>query len=419
MNFNIKQFTQYPIGTIGIFGFAVFAPISIAFSQMCIGIAILGWIIKMIHLKSFQWKKTPLDIPILIYVIFQIIAVLNSQDIRIAISGWINTDWFILFYYAVVNLIDEESDYKRIFTIIAISGSISAIYGIIQHFVGIDFVRGDKNIWPYGNFFRATGFFSLPLTYGGVQLGIFLLLAPFYFLKDEILNKKVFSIVLLLLFFSIIASYARSAWMGFGTATVLLLFFLNKKYVFMVIGTTIAGVIAIYFIHPDLLFNQGLFSMFDISENAPYNNLVRIKLWQSAWAMIRDNWLFGIGYSNFSEIFETYKVPFDYRGLNDPHNDYLKVAALSGIFGGIAFIVVWVYDLRTKYIANRTPRFLENLTLWKAGSIGSFFSIFAFLIAGMTQEYYHDAETAELWWFIAALGMICVINKGNAKKNDI
>jgi O-antigen ligase len=405
------------VGKVGIFGFALFAPISIAFSQICIGITILGWIIIIIRKKSFVWKKTPLDIPIFIYVIFQILAVLTSQDIRIAWSGWINTDWFILFYYAVINHIDEESDYKKIFILLAISGSVSATYGIIQHFVGIDFVRGDKNMWPNGNFFRATGFFSLPLTYGGIQMAIFFLLAPFYFFREDILNKKVYSVILLLLFFSIIASYARSAWMGFGAAAVLLLFFLKKKYIFAAIGTTIIGVIAVYYIHPDLLFKYGLFSMFDISENAPYNNLVRIKLWQSTWIMIKDNWLFGIGYSNFAEIFETYKVPFDYRGLSDPHNGYLKVAALSGIFGGIAFIVLWSQDLKTKYITYRKPHFLADITIWKAGSVGSFLSIFAFLIATLTQEYYHDAESAELWWFIAALGMISVLN-GNKSYNE-
>jgi len=42
---------------------------------------------------------------------------------------------------------------------------------------------------------------------------------------------------------------------------------------------------------------------------------------------------------------------------------------------------------------------------------GSFFAIFAFLVAALTQEYYHDAETAELWWFITAVGMIGVLNK--------
>ena len=80
--------------------------------------------------------------------------------------------------------------------------------------------------------------------------------------------------------------------------------------------------------------------------------------------------------------------------------------------------MLWVCDLRAKYRSCRKPRFLENLNLWKTGSIGSFFAIFAFLVAALTQEYYHDAETAELWWFIAALGMISVLKKKNSKLEE-
>jgi len=399
------------IGLIAIYGFVLFAPISTALSQICIGITILGWILKMVQNKSLTWKKTPLDIPILIFVLTQIIPVLTSRHIPDALNTWIDNNWFILFYYAIINLLNEETDYKKIFIFLAISGTVSAAYGIFQHFTGIDIIRGYTNIWPYGNFHRATGFFSMPLTYGGVQLVIFILLFPFYFIDKKFLKQKLFLIVLILLFFSIIASYARSAWLGFALTSVFLLSFLPKKYVITLVGTAITGLVAIYFIHPDLLFRQGLFSMFDISENAPYNNLVRMKLWESTWAMIKDNWLFGIGYSHFDEIFATYKVPFDYRGLSEPHNEYLRVFAVSGIFGGLAFIYLWVYDLKTKYFTYRKPRFFENLTVWKAGSIGSFFTIFALMVASLTQEYYQDAETGALWWFITAIGMIGVMKK--------
>ena len=254
-----------PIGKIGILGFAFFAPISTALSQTCIGIAILGWIFKMTQNRSLTWKKTPLDIPILIYILTQIIPVLTSRHIPEALNTLIDNNWFILFYYAIINLINEEIDYKKLLIFLAISGTVSAVYGIFQHFAGIDIVRGYTNIWPYGNFHRATGFFSMPLTYGGVQLVIFILLLPFYSLNDKSINRKVFSVILLLLFFSIIASYARSAWIGFGITALFVLFFLPKKYVFTVIGAAITGFIVIYFIHPDLLFNQGLFSIFDIS----------------------------------------------------------------------------------------------------------------------------------------------------------
>jgi len=399
-----KMNLTFPIGQIGIYSFALFAPLSIAFSQISISITLLGWIMLIFQSRSFQWRKTPLDIPILIYVFIQFIAALFSQDMLIGIRVWLNTDWFILFFYAVVHLIDDEKQYKKIIILLALSGSVSAIYGIVQHFDGIDYLRGMRSLIEYGSFYRAIGFFDLPLTYGGVQLTLFLFLLPFYFVKQRFINRKIVLIIIILLLLSIFASYARSAWLGLGAVFIILLFFLDKKYMFSLIGAAVLGLILIYFIHPDLLFQKGLFSMFDMSETAHYNNRVRMHLWQTAIKMISDNWLVGIGYSHFTEIENLYKVPFDYRGLGSPHNIFLKIMCHSGILGGLAFINLWYQFFKSHY-THLKPDFFKNLNLYRAGSLGSFFAIFALLIGGLTQEYYYDHENAELWWFIVALGI--------------
>ena len=401
-----KKLIELPLGKIGIVGFVFFVPISIAISQLCIGLAIAGWLLLMIREKSLVWKKTPLDYPILIYLFTQIIAVLFSQNIGEGLSAWLNTDWFILFYYATINLIDSEEDFKHLLLIFTIAGCISAVYGIIQHFIGIEFFR-NKILSPRGNFYRATGFFNMSLTYGGIQLALFTFLSPFYFIHDLGVKKSMMRMILIILFASIIASYARSAWLGLGVFMLLVFILVRNRYKYYASAFIVFIFVMIYFVHPDLLFRQGVFSMFDISENAPYNNLVRLKLWESSWAMFKDHWIFGIGYSDWDHIFSFYKVPFDYRGLNDPHNDLLRVLALSGLTGGLAFLYLWISDLRHKYLSFRPNH--REITLWKAGSLGSFLTIIAFLAAGITQEYYHDAEIAELWWFLVALGMISVM----------
>ena len=410
-----QKIEKIPLGKIGIIGFALFAPISVAFSQIFIGISLLGWILQMFQKRSILWKKTPLDYPILIYIGTQIIAVLVSKNIGVGLTAWLNTDWFIIFYYATVNQVDSEKDYKQILTCLAISGSISALYGIFQHFAGIDIIR-NKNLIARGSFYRATGFFGLPLTYGGIQLGILTILFPFYFVKDAGIRKNILRVILIVLLASIVASYARSAWLGLGTVILLLFILLRNKYVLYSLAFIIFIFISVYFIHPDILFRNGVFSMFDISQNAPYNNLVRIKLWQSTWVMIKDHWLFGIGYSDWANIFADYMVPFDYRGLNEPHNDLLRVLALSGLLGGIAFIFLWFSDLKQKYVLIRSK--FDQITFWTAGGWGSFLVVISFLAAGFAQEYYHDAEIAELWWSIVALGMISDMRNNSEKSNN-
>ena len=411
---NFELLKNFNAGKLGIFGFAFFAPISIAISQVFIGITLLGWIFEMIKRRQILWQKTPLDFPILLFLLFQFIAVLNSYNIAAGFISWINTDWFILFFYAAVNLIERDEDYEILAKILLISGSVSAIYGIWQHFFGLDLIRGYE-LSPIGKFYRARGFFGTPLTYGGIQLTLFAILFPFYFIKKGNLNRNILLIGLLLIFASIIASYARSAWMGFGMLIFVSLFFMKRKYIYIVFGFIFISLLSVYIFHPDLLFNRGMFSMFDTSPTAPYNNLVRLKLWQSTINLIRENWVFGVGYSNFEQIFELYKIPFEYRGLKDPHNDILKVTALSGIFGGLTFIYMWISAL---WVKMRTIKFnLLEMNYFKAGILGGFFVVLSLLIAGITQEYYHDAENAQLWWFAAALGISGVIhsNKGDIK----
>lgn len=397
---NIKEIT---LGKIGIYGFVLFVPISLAMAQMSIGLAIAGWFLKMVRTRSFAWKKTPLDLPILIYVITQIIAVLHSRDISTGLGAWINTDWFILFYYATINIIDSEDDLKWIPVILAVSGSVSAIYGIVQHFMGFDYIR-HAELTSRGDFYRARGFFSLPLTYGGIQLGIFIFLFPFALIKELKLNKSIFRLILILLFASILASYARSAWLGFSMFVFLSLLLIRTRYTYFIFATIAGLFVLIYFIHPDLLFRHGVLSMFDMSENAPYNNLVRMKLWESTWALICDNWLFGIGYSHFGEIISIYKIPFNYGGLNDPHNDFLKVMALSGLTGITAYMFLWIIYLN--YFKSVIFKSSLPLSFGQAGVLGSTLAIISFLTAGLVQEYYHDAEIAGLWWFFVALGII-------------
>ena len=406
----LRYRAPFSLGVLGIYGFALFAPLSIAFSQISIGITLLGWIIQIIRQRSIRWQKTPLDLPLLIYCAVQLTAALLSRHMFIGIKVWLNTDWFILFFYAVIHLIEDQKQIRQIILLLAVSGTIAGLYGIVQHFQGIDYMRGMKSLIQYGNFYRAVGFFDLPLTYGGLQLALLWFLLPFYFVKEKWVNKSFFGAVLAVIFLSILASYARSAWLGMGGALILLIFFLEKKYVFTILGAILLGLILIYFLHPVLLFKKGLLSMFDTSDTASYNNLVRLRLWESSLNLIKDHWFLGIGYSDFSEIFDKYKVPFDYGGLSSPHNIFLKITCHSGLLGGLAYCAVWfsfLYAVYRKY----KPGFLKSFTPLKAGSIGSFFAVFALLVGGLTQEYYYDQENAELWWFIAAIGIIGIINR--------
>lgn len=208
---------------------------------------------------------------------------------------------------------------------------------------------------------------------------------------------------------SLIASYARSAWLGFIAMTFFGGLIKGKKYVLYVIAGLILVGAFLFVFHPALIYQHGLLSMIDISENMPYNNLVRIKLWGTALKIVADYPILGVGQGNFTYFFEKYKIPFNYRGIRSLHSDPLTFAVNSGVLGLLGFLSLWggfiFYSLK---VLNHN----EDLSQFKKGLIfGGTVAVIGFLIAGLTQSYYSDAEDAILWWIITGLVISAIGDK--------
>jgi len=106
------------------------------------------WLIKMVASRQFIFRRTPLDIPITIYLITQLLSTLFSIDPHVSVFGYysrfhgglLSTISYILLYYALVSNIDQDQVVKFL-KISLLSALIVSLYGILEHF-GID-----KDIW--------------------------------------------------------------------------------------------------------------------------------------------------------------------------------------------------------------------------------------------------------------------------------
>ncbi|MBI2031986.1 MAG: O-antigen ligase family protein [Candidatus Levybacteria bacterium] len=121
------------------------------------GITILisvSWIIKSIIKKQFQIQKTPLDIPILLFLLSQIISTLFSWDFHVSFWGYysrfngglLSTISYIALYYAFVSNFTAKNENNKIETlegtkmvknvllVSLMSGVVVALWGIPSHF---------------------------------------------------------------------------------------------------------------------------------------------------------------------------------------------------------------------------------------------------------------------------------------------
>lgn len=105
-----------------------------------------SWITKMILRKRFAIQKTPLDIPILLFLLSQIISTIISLDSHVSLWGYytrwngglLSTITYIILYYAFVSNAAElgqpKEVVKKMLGVSIISGIIVALWGLPSHF---------------------------------------------------------------------------------------------------------------------------------------------------------------------------------------------------------------------------------------------------------------------------------------------
>ncbi len=101
-----------------------------------------AWITKMTAQKRFYLQRTPLDIPIALFLLSQIISTIFSLDPHTSLWGYytrfngglLSIVSYILLYYAFVSNLLEIRMVKRLLITGLISGVIVALWGLPSHF---------------------------------------------------------------------------------------------------------------------------------------------------------------------------------------------------------------------------------------------------------------------------------------------
>lgn len=99
------------------------------------------WIAQMIVRKKINWQRTPLDLPLLLFFLSQLISTLFSLHPRTSWLGYytrlngglLSTISYLVLYYSFVNNVDRKGR-KKILTGLLISSILVSLYAILEHF---------------------------------------------------------------------------------------------------------------------------------------------------------------------------------------------------------------------------------------------------------------------------------------------
>jgi putative inorganic carbon (HCO3(-)) transporter len=386
-------------------GFVFFSPWSIAGAQTAVGVGLLAWLTRMVLSGRIGFVRTPLNLPILVYLITQVISVAVSPYKALSLRA-LGEEWMVLIFFLIVNNVQEEQKVKKLLVILISVSTLVGLYAVWQHYTGMDLYRG-TSLEQKGNVFLSLGFFDHHLTFGGYFMLIFLLASVL------LLDSRRWGVFRILDFlspvvlgFSLLFSYARSAWLGAAAGIMAFGFLKGRRFVFYLILGAILLCLLVYVIEPT---SWERVKEINLSKDRPEST--RIRLWQTSFNMIKDKPILGIGLGNFSRLFDQYKVEGYYDVTCHPHNDFLNVAVNSGILGLLAYLCIWIVFLHStmkSILRDDKNDFSRSATI--AGAV----AIVGFLVASLLQCYYTDAEVNMLVMFI--LGSTMVLNRNSKEE---
>jgi hypothetical protein len=373
---------------------AVSIPLST--TGMELGIGGLGVLTVVAALRgSSPVRRTPLDGVLAVFYAVLALSTLASGR-PLAAIGWLHS-WIVLAYFGVFWWLRDSDAAYRLVRLVVAAGAVSAAYGILQHFTGADwyrtllgrptYVRPREIGWEG---YAVVGFFRNYLTFAHVMI------FPFAWAAAMALAGRTAGMVAAVLIVVAIAfSTARGAWLAvFAVLTGLALIDGRRRVLLMLAGLAAAGGLTLL-VTPDLRAEAAL--MFARGGA----NTGRLGIYAANLDIVHDHPVLGLGFGGYERAARPYYAAHPDADRNcHAHNSFLQIAAEAGLMGLAAFALVWATALRKGW----APARAMSSPAWPAAA-GAWAGLCGFLVGGLTQYNFGDAEVAIAMWVTLAILM--------------
>jgi len=394
---------------VGLHGFILFVPSSIAFSQICLGLFALSYLIEASLKKQFRIPHTPLNRPLLAYLAVRLITTMISTNVSTGIkevSDFLVVSVFFLYYL----YIKDVSLLKKLAVLLALYVTLAASYGVLQHFWEVDVFRLSRPISFLKHVnddltapVRVPGFLMYMTFSGQLAMTIPIIFALFLSVKS-VFKRLLCAISLILILLALLWTYTRSAWIGVICALILFGYVKGKK-TFIVLLLLGISIVSLTILQPEIL-DRSLVDR-SLSVFSAKENLERVYTWKSTLYIIRDHPLIGIGKGNYPKLAREYRhkryPDFEFSSYAHAHNNILQVTVTGGIPMLLCFL--WLWGVIFKEVYRTYQQVPKESTVLKMLSLGFLGTIIAFFVQGFFEHNFGDIESVMMMWLIVALSL--------------
>lgn len=305
---------------------------------------------------------------------------------------------FLLAVLAVSSV--KKYEQVQLVVVLALTGlTVAALYGCYQGVVGVPVVANQQDLSVNAGMpGRVYSFFDNPNNFAELLV----MLTPLnyaLFLNAKGWRGKVaalfsFGVCGVALGFTL----SRSGYLGFALATVVFIAFWNWKLIPLLVAL---GVCCIPLL-PQTIYNRIL----TIGNTKDTSTNYRFAIYKASGVLMEDYWLRGVGLGSdiLTKTFKGYPPMFDGNFPIHTHNNYLQMWAETGLFGGISFLAMLVYQLKSgiKAYVVGTDRRVKNLL---AAALAGFCGILLISVAEYTWFYARNMFT---YFFLFGVIAACI-----------
>lgn len=374
-------------------------PLGIAVQQTALALALA-------YLAATFWRtrrvpRSPLDLPLAVFAGALLLSTAFCPDPLRSVRSY-DRLWIVGAFFVAYHLVRTRLEVERVVTITVAAASAVAVYGIVQHFTGADLGRTllgkppDLDPFWLGHGYRTKGMHPSGITYAH-NLLFPLTLATGYVLAGGVpVRRRVLLLAgWMAMVVALVFSVTRGVWLAFGVV-LLLMAALRGGRTAIAAGAGLA-MLVVLLVGVDPGIRARARSAFDVPAN-----LGRTQIWQANLDMARERPLLGWGYGNYKAVRQPFYARHpDADTTAHAHNDFLQMQVDGGLVALTAFVALFAVILARGWRAFRALPTADDPT--RSLTLAALLAVVGFLVGGLTQYNFGDAEVVIYLWFTVGL----------------
>lgn len=374
----------------------IFLPIAHTETIRAFALGIPGglWIIKMVWLRKWPLRRTPLDFPILLFTAVLGLSIFTAVDWRYSLDEF-RAEWIrgMFLFYLVIDTVRSDR-VKFLLGALLLGNLIMVGYGIPQ------FYKAGGTLFDYqvraGSLHSGYGTFSTYL----VTVIPYLLIGIF-FLKEKKEYRWATAILLGLNLLALFLTHTRGAWVAvFVLFLVAGWIFLEKRILLIPIGL---GLGLSLLLAPENLTKHYTPVKSDFIQQS------KIETGHTRWELIKFSLeeiknhpfqMLGFGRGSFVKKYRGFYLKYKGAQLWHAHNTFLNITLQTGIHGVIIFIFL-IYSLM-RYLYGGYQMFFGQLG--KYYLLATLLMVVTFFIRNFSDDFFVD-DSALLFWALVGIGV--------------